>query len=83
MTTDDRATEFVVFCIENTASQIGCTGYEVYAELQRIDGIEPFLYASYPILHTQSKEYIVDEVLRFINRYNPVFLLAKGKEIQS
>lgn len=83
MTTDDRATEFVVFCIENTANQIGCTGYEVYTELQRINGIEPFLYASYPALHTQSKEYIVDEVLQYINRYNPSFLSAKRKEIQS
>lgn len=74
MTLDERSTEFVVFCIENTAARLNRPGIEVYTELQNLDGIESFLYASYPTLHTQGKEYIVDEVLEYIYRRNPSFL---------
>ncbi|MEG1545252.1 MAG: DUF3791 domain-containing protein [Tannerellaceae bacterium] len=74
MTIDDRSTEFVVFCIENTAARIDRSGSEVYSELLKLNAIETFLYASYPALHTQSKEYIVDEVLEFIYHRDPTFL---------
>ncbi|MBQ8520067.1 MAG: DUF3791 domain-containing protein [Bacteroides sp.] len=74
MTQEQRATEFVVFGIENTAKRVGCSGYEVFQELQRTNGIEQFLYPSYSMLHTQGKEYIVDEVLGYILQRNPHFL---------
>ncbi len=73
MTQQQRSTEFVVFCIENTAARIGCSGLDVFKELQRTDGINGFLYPSYPVLHTQSKAYIVDEVLQYITEHNPNF----------
>lgn len=56
MTQEQRATEFVVFGIENTAKRLGCSGYEIFRELQKTDGIEKFLYPSYAMLHTQGKE---------------------------
>ena len=69
-----RATEFVVFCIENTAERLGISGVELFHELKRTDGIRSFLYPSYPALHTQGKEYIVDETLEYIRRHNPDFI---------
>lgn len=30
MTQEQRATEFVVFGIENTAKRLGCSGYEIF-----------------------------------------------------
>ena len=47
METTDRATEFVVFCIENTAMRLGISGDELYREMKRLNAIEDFLYPSY------------------------------------
>lgn len=69
-----RATEFVVFCIENTAARLGISGTELFLELKRTDGINSFLYPSYPALHTQGKEYIVDETIEYLRRHNPSFV---------
>lgn len=71
--TSKRATEFVVFCIENTANRLGIPARQLFQELNRTDGIRKFLYPSYPVLHSQSKEYIVDEVIEYIHRHNPDF----------
>lgn len=77
---DSRRTEFAVFCIENTAERLGVSGRDVVEELSRTGGIESFLYASYEALHTQGKDYVVDEVLAYIHRYNPGFGESQEKE---
>lgn len=69
-----QATEFVVFCIENTAERLGISGAELFHELKRTDGIRSFLYPSYATLHTQGKEFIIDETLEYIRRHNPDFI---------
>lgn len=74
----DKSTEFVVFCIENTAQRLRVSGFEVYNELKRLDGIEKFLIPSYNTLHTQSKEYIVDETIQFIEQHDYNFIKEKG-----
>lgn len=68
MTLDQRATEFAVYCIENTAARLDCSGHDIFLELQHTDGIGSFLYASYPTLHTQGKDYIVDEVMQELQK---------------
>ncbi len=78
MSDNQRATEFVVFCIENVASRLNKSGTDVFRELKRTDGIQGFLYPSYPALHTQSKEYIVDETLEYITQHNPNFVKEAG-----
>lgn len=77
MKTSRQATEFVVFCIENTAAKLGVSAQQLFLELKRTDGIRTFLYPSYPALHTQSKEYIVDETIAYIRRHNPDFFNIK------
>ena len=66
----NKKIEFVVFCIENTAKRLGTSGTQVYQILSKTDGINAFLFPSYDVLHTQAKEYIVDEVLDYIRTYN-------------
>ena len=73
MSRDQRATEFAVFCVENTAKRLGINARDVFMELKKTDGIEQFLYPSYSTLHKQGKDYIVDEVLEYIHRHNPDF----------
>lgn len=73
MDLNERATEFVIFCIENTAERLGVSGSAIYNSLESVDGISGFLYPSYKALHTQSKNYIIDEVLSYMreNNLNP------------
>ena len=77
MKTSRQATEVVVFCIENTAAKLGVSAQQLFLELKRTDGIRTFLYPSYPALHTQSKEYIVDETISYIRRHHPDFINIK------
>ena len=67
----DKQIEFAVFCIENTARRLGKSGQEVYHALSETDGISTFIIPSYEILHTQSKEYIIDEILEYLRHHSP------------
>lgn len=56
--------EFVVFCIENVAARIGMEAPQLYAILtEKSDILNSYIVPEYEILHTQSKDYIVDEIL--------------------
>ena len=44
--------EFVVFCIENVA-----------AKLEKSDILSGYIVPEYEVLHTQSREYIVDDLI--------------------
>lgn len=71
MNQEQRATEFAVFCIENTANRLQCTGFEVFQELQRTDGIKnTYRYLSKKMyrLHNMSDAYFVDEIMLELQR---------------
>ncbi len=56
--------EFAVFCIENIAIRLGKNAEAVYQALTDKDNIlNNYIIPSYEILHTQSKDYIVDDII--------------------
>lgn len=56
--------EFAVFCIENVASSLNKNAEEVYDLLAVKSSIlQSYIIPNYDILHTQSKDYIVDDIL--------------------
>ena len=60
--------EFAVFCIENTASRLGKNAEEVYQALaEKSDILNSYIIPEYEMLHTQSKEYIVDDIISLMN----------------
>lgn len=68
MKTADRmnkdTVEFSVFCIENVAGKLGVTGDEAYRLLSGNGGIlDEYIIPNYEILHTQSKEYIINDII--------------------
>lgn len=75
MSRADKQIEFAVFCIENTAKRLGTLGQAVYRALCETDGINTFIIPSYEILHTQSKECIVDETLEYLRHHTPSITL--------
>lgn len=57
--------EFAVFCIENLAKRQHKGAETVYAELaDKSDLLSSYVVPSYDFLHTQDKEYILDDIER-------------------
>ncbi len=56
--------EFVIFCIENISIRLGKNAAEIYQALtEKSDILNNYIIPQYEILHTQGKEYIVDEII--------------------
>lgn len=65
---NSRELEFAVFCIENVAAKLGVGAERVYrAFTEKGDILNGYIVPEYEILHTQSREYIVDELLDVMN----------------
>ena len=61
--------EFVIFCIENLAQRHGMNARELYSVLDdhRSGILHSYIVPGYEFLHTQDKEYIlndIDEVMK-------------------
>ena len=55
--------EFAVFCIENVAAKLGVNAARVYqAFTEKSDILNGYIVPEYEMLHTQSREYIVDDL---------------------
>ena len=56
--------EFVVFCIENVATKLGVEAERVYQTFtEQSDILHGYIVPEYEVLHTQSREYIVDDLI--------------------
>lgn len=61
---NSKELEFVVFCIENVAAALGVSAERVYrAFSEKSDILNGYIVPEYETLHTQSREYIVEELL--------------------
>ena len=59
--------EFTVFCIENVAEQVGFKGNEIYKLLsEKSDILDGYIIPCYDTLHTQGKEYIVNDIVGYM-----------------
>ena len=59
-----RELEFAIFCIENVAIKLNTDPRKVYAALtEQTDILQEYIIPEYEVLHTQSKDYIVDEII--------------------
>ena len=64
---DSKELEFAIFCIENVAGFLGRDAREVYKLLtEESDILNSYIVPEYEILHTQSKEYIVNDIVEFM-----------------
>ena len=61
---NSRELEFAVFCIENVAKELGVNAERVYQAFTGESNIlKGYIIPEYDILHTQSREYIVRDIL--------------------
>jgi len=55
--------DFAVFCIESIAEHLGINGAIVYQKLKHdSDLLDEYIIKHYDALHTQGKEYIVNDI---------------------
>ena len=59
--------DFAIFCIEGVAERLRLPGNIVYDLLTRKSHIlNDYIVPSYDVLHTQSKQYVVDDIISFM-----------------
>lgn len=60
---NERELEFAVFCIENVADAMDRPSDAVYRALTgEADILNQYVIPSYDVLHTQGREYIVNDI---------------------
>ncbi len=56
--------EFAVFCIESIAEKLGKNATDIYNALtEKSNILNSYIVPEYEALHTQSREYIVNDIL--------------------
>ena len=65
---NSRELEFAVFCIESLSSTLNRPADAVYSDLSGENGLlGSYILPSYDVLHTQGKDYIVEDILEAMN----------------
>lgn len=60
----DHVLDFVIFCIEEVALKLQLPGNVVYDLLaEKSDILSNYIVPSYDVLHTQGRQYIVDDIV--------------------
>lgn len=63
-TREFKELEFAVFCIENVAKELSVDGTMAYDMLAvQTDILQQYIIPCYDVLHTQGKEYIVNDLI--------------------
>lgn len=61
--------EFAVFCIENLAVRLQMDTEQIYTALAESSSfLYDYIVAHYEVLHTQDKQYIINDILEAMNR---------------
>lgn len=64
MICESKELEFAIFCIENIASRLHVDAQKVYVALsEQTNILKDYIIPEYEVLHTQSKDYIVDDII--------------------
>lgn len=64
---NENELEFAIFCIENIAKELNVSGEKVYEKLTKeSDILNAYIVPCFDVLHTQSKEYIVNDIIELM-----------------
>jgi hypothetical protein len=59
---------FTIFCIENVAHSLGRKPKEIYHRMQDSGIIDGYIVPCFDVLHSFSKEYIVDDLVSLMKK---------------
>ena len=60
--------EFVTFCVGNLADSLGKSASHVYGALRSTGVLSDYIVPCYDVLHTFSKEYIVEDLTEVLKK---------------
>ena len=64
---DDKRLNFAVFCIESVAAHLNTNGRDIYTMLAAdSDILDEYIITNYEALHTQGREYIVQDIIDYM-----------------
>lgn len=65
---NEKEMDFVVYCVENLANYISEDSVKVFDLLDENDLIEGYILKFYDILHTQGKDWIVEDLVEQLEK---------------
>lgn len=75
--------QFAIFAIEAAAQKYGINVHALYLRLKRLDLISQRLLADYDLLHTQSKDYIADDLMETLLNWEAHYNVDKKEGEES
>lgn len=54
---------FAASCVEGAARRLGVPYIEIYNRMRKVDLINKYILPHYEMLHSESKEYLIDDVI--------------------
>lgn len=63
---DERNLEFTIFCIESLSESLGMSSPKVYKLIKDTDVLNDYIIPCYEPLHSQSKHYIVEDLIQVL-----------------
>ncbi len=65
---DFKILNFTIFCVNNVASYLNKSAKDVYHAMQNAGLIDGYIVPCYDVLHSFSKEYIVDDLVSLMRQ---------------
>lgn len=63
---DTNSLDFVTYCIGNLARRLKLTQLDVYTRLKTSGILTEYIVPSYDVLHTFSKEYLMEDLMDYM-----------------
>ena len=60
--------DFVTYCVGNLADRLNMSASKVYMMLRSTDILNGYMIPCYDVLHTFSKEYIMDDLINLLKK---------------
>lgn len=60
---------FAAQCVEGAARKLGVPYIEVYNRMRKVDLINKFILPHYDMLHTESNEYLIEDVIECLTNW--------------
>ena len=60
--------DFITYCVGNLADRLNMSASKVYKMLRSTDILNGYIIPCYDVLHTFSKEYIIDDLINLLKK---------------
>lgn len=65
---NSQSLNFTIFCIGSLADHLNMDARDVYHKLQSANIISDYIVPCYDVLHTFSKEYIIEDLVSYMKK---------------